>query len=156
MISWKSIVREKYHYNFINILDCEEDSDEDHIEIRYFDTENNNSDVKVIFNKKNNEGYIYTKNKKIKKYRIPLITDYLKKKIVTHYDYMVGYFDAFSSPKNEEFIPSIILKYPVDTANSGLLFVLSNDKLFTEALKEYEDHFDTVCKRITLYPDFLF
>ena len=94
-------LREKYHYNFINILDCEEDSDEDHIEIRYFDTENNNSDVKVIFNKKNNEGYIYTKNKKIKKSRIPLITDYLKKKIVTHYDYMVGYFDAFCSQRTK-------------------------------------------------------
>ena len=59
-------LREKYHYNFINILDCEEDSNEEQKEIRYFDTENNNSNVKVIFNKRNSEGYIYTKNKKIK------------------------------------------------------------------------------------------
>ena len=149
-------LKKKYHYNFINISDCDEDSDEDHIEIKYFDTENNNMDVKVIFNKKNNEGYVYTKNKKIKKHRIPLITDYLKKKIITHYDYMIGYFATFCSPKNEEFILSIISKYPIDTANSDLLFVLSNDKLFTEALKEYRDHFDTVYKRITLYPNFLF
>lgn len=51
-------LRNKYHYNFINIADCEEDSDEDHIEIRYFDIENHNKDVRVIFNKKSKEGNI--------------------------------------------------------------------------------------------------
>ena len=112
-------------------------------------------DVKVIFNKKNNEGYVYTKNKKVKKHRIPLISDYLKKKIITHYDDMIGYFNAFCSPRSEEFILSIFSKYPIDT-DSDLLLVLSNDNLFTEALKEYKDYFDTVYKRITLYPNFLF
>ena len=38
--------------------------------------------------------------------KYPLIADYLKKKIVTHDDYMIGYFKAFCSPRTEEFILS--------------------------------------------------
>jgi hypothetical protein len=34
-------LRRKHHYDFVNIANCEEDSDEDHEMIRYFDSENN-------------------------------------------------------------------------------------------------------------------
>ena len=53
-------LRSRYHYDFINIAACVEDEEEDHIWIKYFDTENNNKNVKVIFDKKNTAGYIYT------------------------------------------------------------------------------------------------
>ncbi len=146
-------LRNTCHYDFINIADCEEHSDEDHIEIRYFDIENNNKDVKVIFDKKNKEGYVYSTNKKVKKCRIPLITDYLQKKIITQYDHMIGYFDAFCSPRAEEFILSIS---SIDTYNDDVREILSNDKSFMKALKETKDHFDKVCRQISSYPDFMF
>lgn len=146
-------LRSKYHYDFINIADCEEDSDEDHIKIRYFDIENNNKDVKVIFNKKNKEGYVYTTNKKVKKRRIPLITDYLQKKTITQYDHMIGYFNAFCSPRAEEFILSISF---IDTYNDDVREILSSDKSFTNALKKTKDHFDRAYKQIISYPDFMF
>jgi len=38
--SLEHYLRSKYHYNLLNIVDCEEASDEDHIEIGYFDIEN--------------------------------------------------------------------------------------------------------------------
>jgi hypothetical protein len=145
-------LRSKYHYNFINIVNCEEDSDEDYIEIRYFDIENNNKNVKVIFNKKNKEGYVHPTNKKVKKHRIPLITDYLQRKTITQYDYMIGYFDAFCSPRAEEFILSIS---SINTYNDNVREILSNDKSFTNALKEIKDHFDRVYREIILYPDFI-
>ncbi len=146
-------LRSKYHYDFINIIDCEEDYDEDHIEIRYFDSENNNKDVKVIFDKKNKEGYVYTTNKKVKKRRIPLITDYLQREIITHYDDMIGYFNAFCSPQAKEFILSIS---SIDTYNDDVREILSNDKSFMEALKETKDHFDRAYRKIISYPDFMF
>jgi hypothetical protein len=144
-------LRSTYHYDFINIADCEEDSDEDHIEIKYFDSENNNKDVKVIFDKRNKEGYVYTTNKKVKKRRIPLITDYLQKKIITQYDHRISYFDAFCSPRAEEFILSIS---SIDTYNDDIREILSNDKSFMKALKETKDHFDRVYRQIISYPDF--
>jgi len=156
--SWNYDKLENYlgstcHYDFINIVDCEEDYDEDHIEIKYFDSENNNKDVKVIFDKKNREGYVYTTNKKVKKRRIPLITDYLQKKIITQYDHMIGYFNAFCSPRAEEFILSIS---SIDTYNDDVREILSNDKSFMKALKETKDHFDRVYRQIISYPDFEF
>jgi len=148
-------LRSKYHYDFINIMNCEEDSDEDHIEIRYFDIENNNKSVKVIFNKKNKECYVYTTNKKVKKRRrrIPFIADYVQKKTITQYDYMIGYFDAFCSTRAEEFILSIS---SIDTYNDDLRQVLLNDKSFMNALKKTKDHFDRVYGQIISYPDFIF
>src|SRR5919106_4297292 len=145
-------LRSKYHYNFINIVDCVEDSDEDRIEIRYFDIENNNKDVKVIFNKKNKEGYLYTTNKKVKKNRIPLITDYLQKKTITQYDYMIGYFDAFCSPRSEEFIKSI---YIINYYDDGIREILSKDRLFVNVLKNNKDQYIRVYEQITSYPDFM-
>jgi len=146
-------IRSKYHYNFINIVDCAEDSDEDCIEIRYFDIENNNKDVKVIFNKKNKEGYIsYTTNKKVKKNRIPLITDYLQKRTITQYDYMIGYFDAFCSPRSEEFIKSIST---VDYYDDDIREILSKDKLFMNVLKNNKDRSVRLYEQITSYPDFM-
>jgi hypothetical protein len=147
-------LRNKYHYNFINIADCEEDSDEDHIEIRYFDIENNNKDVSVIFNKENKEGYIsYTTNKKVKKNRIPLITDYLQKKTITNYDYMIGYFDAFCSPRSEEFIKSISV---INYYDDGIREILSKDRLFMNVLKNNKDGYVRVYNQIKSYPDFMF
>lgn len=146
-------LRNKYHYDFVNIADCEEDSDKDYIKIRYFDIENKNNDVKAIFNKRSKEGYVYTTNKRFKKRKIPLITDYLQKKTITQYDYMIGYFDAFCCPRAEEFILSISY---IDTYNDDVREILSNDKSFTNTLKKTKDHFDKVYRQIISYPDFMF
>jgi hypothetical protein len=146
-------LRSKYHYDFINIVNCEEDSDEDDIKIRYFDIENNNKDVEVIFNKKNKEGYVYTTNKKVKKRRIPLIIDYIQKRTITLNEHKIGYFDAFCSPRGDEFILSIS---SIDTYNDDIRKILLNDKSFMNALKETRDHFDRVYKQIMSYPDFTF
>ena len=138
-------LRSKYHYDFINIVNCEENSDEDYMEIRYFDIESNNEDVKVIFDKRNKKGVINITNKKVKKRTIPLplITDYLQEKTITKYDYMIGYFDAFCSPRAEEFILSIS---HIDTYNDDIREILLNDRPFMNALKKTKDHFDRVYK----------
>lgn len=146
-------LRSKYHYNFINIVDCVEESDEDRIVMRYFDIENNNKDVKVIFIKKNREGYIsYTTNKKVKKDRIPLMTDYLQAKRITQYDYMVGYFDAHCSPRSEEFIKSVSM---INYYDDGIREILSKDRLFMNALKNNRDQYVRMYEQIMSYPDFM-
>ena len=146
-------LRSKYHYDFVNIVDCEEDSDENYIKIRYFDIENKNNDVKAIFNKRSKEGYVYVTNKKARKHKIPLVTDYVQKKMITQYDHMIGYFDAFCSPRAEEFILSIT---SINIYNDDVREVLSNDKAFMNALKETKDHFDWAYRQIISYPDFIF
>ena len=73
-----------------------------------------------------------------------------------HYDHMIGDFDSFYSPTAVESIRSIISENSIDTSNRDLLYILSNDKLFTGGLKMYKNIFDTEYKRITLYPNFLF
>ena len=147
-------LRSKYHYDFINIADCEEDSDDDYMEIRYFDIESNNDDVKVIFDKRNKKGVINITNKKVKKRTIPLplITDYLQKKTITHYDYMIGYFDAFCSPRSEEFIKSI---YFINYYDDGIREILSKDRLFVNVLKKNKDQYIRAYEQITSYPDFM-
>lgn len=162
----ENYLRSKYHCDFINIGDSEEDDDDDHIEIRYFDIENCNKDVKVIFNIKNKEGYVYyTTNKKVKKgyihstnkkvvkRRIPLITDYLQKKIIKQYDYMIGYFDAFCSPRAEEFISSIPW---INTYDDNIREILSKDSPFMNVLKNNKDQRVRVYEQIRSYPDFMF
>ena len=149
-------LRNKYHLDFLNLPNTEEDFDDDHEEVRYFDNEDDSRDVKIIFDKKSGRGYAYVRNKRVKKHRIPLITDYLNKRIITQEEYMSGYFDAFCSPRAEEFILSIISEYPIDTTDDDIREILSNDEPFIETLKKFKDYFDTVYKRITSYPNFLF
>jgi hypothetical protein len=146
-------LRSKYHYDFVNILDCEETSDDDHIEIRYFDIGNKSRDVKVIFDKRSKKCYIYTTNKTLKKREIPLITDYIQRKTITQYDYMIGYFDAFCSPRPEEFILSIS---SIDSYNDEIREILSKDKSFMNALRMTKHHFDRVYEQIVSYPDITF
>jgi hypothetical protein len=158
-------LRNKYHLDFLDLQYTEDDFDDDHEWIRYFDNEDDSRDVKIIFDKKSGSGYAYVRcdvvsttvrNKRVKKHRIPLITDYLNKRIITQEKYMSGYFDAFCSPRAEEFILSIISEYPIDTTDDDIREILSNDKPFIETLKKFKDYFDTVYKRITSYPNFLF
>jgi hypothetical protein len=66
---------------------------------------------------------------------------------------MIGYFNAFCSPRAEEFILSIS---SIDTYNDDVREILSNDKSFMKALKETKDHFDRVYRQIISYPDFEF
>jgi hypothetical protein len=129
---------------------------DDHVWIRYFDNEDASKDVKIIFDKKNKRGYVSFRNKRVKKYEMPFVADYLKKKLIKYDEYMANYFDAFCSPQTEEFILSIFSKYFVDTTDDDILEILSNDKPFIEALKEVKDSFDTKYRRITSYPNFVF
>jgi hypothetical protein len=106
----------------------------------------------VIFSKKNKEGYLYTTKKKVKKNRIPLITDYLQRKTITQYDYMIGYFDAFCNPRSEEFIKSI---YTINYYDDDIREILSKDKLFMNVLKNNNDQCVRLYEQITAYPDFM-
>jgi hypothetical protein len=153
----EDFLRSKYHYNFINIVDRQEQSDEDYMEIRYFDIEKKDKYVKVIFNKNDKKGYIYTANKKVKKHIIPLVTDYLDKKTITQYDHMIGYFDAFCSIRAEEFILAISF---IDVYNDDIREILSNDKSFMRSLKKTRDHFVWLygyikSDQLISYPDFM-
>jgi hypothetical protein len=149
-------LRNKYHLDFLDLQYTDVDFDDDHEWIRYFDNEDNSRDLKIIFDKKSARGYVYIRNKRVEKHTIPLITDYLNKTKITQEEYMSAYFDAFCSPRAEEFILSIISEYPIDTTDDDIREILSNDKPFIETLKKFKDYFDTVYKRITSYPNFLF
>jgi hypothetical protein len=161
MYSWnydklEEYLRNKHRYDFINLCYSEEDSDDEREEIKYFDIENNNKEVKIIFDKKSKKGYISDRNKWVKKHEIPLIADYLKKKIITQEEYMVRYFDAFCSPRTEEFILSIFSEKFINVADNDIQEILSNDKLFVDTFKRFKDSFDAMYGRIISYPNFSF
>jgi hypothetical protein len=149
-------LRNKYRLDFLDLRYTEQDYDDDHEEIRYIDIEDNSKDVKIIFDKKSGRGYALVRNEKVKKHVIPLMTDYLKKRIITQEEYMTNYFDAFCSPRAQEFILSVISEYPIDTTDEDIREILSNDKPFIEALKRFKDSFDTKYTRIVSYPNFSF
>ena len=161
MYSWnyeklEGYLKTKYRLDFLDLRYTEQDFDDDHEEIRYFDNEDNSRDVKIIFDKKSGRGYALVRNENVKKHVIPLITDYLKKRIITPEEYMTNYFDAFCSPRAEEFILSIISEYPINTTDDDIREILSNDKPFIEALKRFKDSFDTIYRRIVSYHNFSF
>jgi hypothetical protein len=66
---------------------------------------------------------------------------------------MIGYFDAFCSPRSEEFIKSIpVINYYDD----GIREILSKDRLFMNVLKNNKDQYVRVYNQIKSYPDFMF
>ena len=152
-------LRSEYHFDLIDLTDprhYEEDSDDEHEEIRYSDTENHIRDVKIIFNKKSKKGYVYVRNNRVKRHDIPFITDYLKKKTITYDEYVADYFDAFYMPKTAGFILPIFSEYPIDTTDDEIREILSADKPFIESLKEVKDSIDRAYRSIISYPNFVF
>jgi hypothetical protein len=151
-------LRSKYHIDSIDLVDprkYEEEDDDDYQEIRYSDIENH-IDVKIKFDKKSNKGSLYIRDKRVKKYWIPLIEDYMEKKVVKRELYLAGYFVAFCSPRTKEFILPLFSNYPIDTTDNDTLEILSSDKDFIESLREVKESIDTAYRRIISYPDFVF
>jgi len=148
-------LRQKYHFDFLDLQYTEEGFDDDHEMIRYFDNENQSRDVKVSFNKKSKDGYAYVRNKGVKRYKIP-VAAYLEKKMITHDEYVANHFEAFCRPRTEEFILLIFSEYPIDTTDDETLEILSNDKDFIESLKEVKESFNTAYRRIISYPNSVF
>lgn len=143
-------LRRKYHYDFVNLVWSEEDWDEEHAYVRYFDMEDKSREVKVTFDRRSGKGYVYTADKEVKKHEIPLISDYLEKRTRTPYECKIRYFS--SQPRAKEFISSI---YCINTSNDEIREIISNDKPFMNALKETKDQddIDRVYEEIKSYPD---
>lgn len=141
-------IRKKYKCHYLDLRYSKEDYDDAHEEITYFDIEDDGKDVKIIFDKKNKKGYVHLRNKRIKKYENPLIINFLNKKTVSHDEYVAGYFEAFCSPRTEEFVLLAVQKYFIDTTDEDIREILSNDKCFVEALKEFKNSFDLKFRRI--------
>ena len=84
----------------------------------------------------------HVRNNRVKRHENPLIVECLNKKKIPHDEYVAGYFEAFCMPRTQEFVLLTFLKYPIDTTDDGIREILSNDKSFVEALKEFKDSFD--------------
>ncbi|MGC1135166.1 MAG: hypothetical protein WA941_20225 [Nitrososphaeraceae archaeon] len=149
-------LRKRYHFDYLDLQYTEEGFDDDHEMIRYFDNENQSRDVKVSFNKKSKNGYVYVRNNGVKRYKIPYVAAYLKKKMITHDEYVANHFEAFCRPRTEEFILLIFSEYPIDTTDDEIREILSADKPFIEALKEVKNSIDRAYRSIISHPNFVF
>lgn len=152
----ESYLRNSHHCDFVDTFDSEEvDTYDGHHEITYFDKKNKNNYVTVRFDMKNKRAYILRKNRRFKKYEIPLISDYVATKLIPYNIDAARYFHAFCAPRVEEFVLSVSPFFEVTTV-SNVRDLTAADRKFRDALKVTKDRFDIWYGRITSFPNFSF
>lgn len=151
----ENYLRKKYHYEFIDYLYSEEDSDDRYEEIDYFDEKNKNNYVTIKYDKKSKKACIYRKNKRVKKYEVPFATEYLTRKVIPYKIDIARRFHAFCGPQVEEFVLSVFPFFKV-TSEGNIRDLIAADRQFRDALKVTKNRFDRWYDRIMSFPNFSF
>lgn len=109
----------------------------------------------IKFDKKNKKGYIFRKNRRINSYEIPLIIDYITKKVIPHNQYVARDFHTLCGPKVEEFVLSVFPFFKV-VSEENIRDLLLTDRPFRNTLKRTKHTFDVWYNRIMSFPNFSF